>query len=124
MQTALLPPRNRMLAAFAARDATYEGVFVTAVKTTGIFCRPTCRARKPRPENVEFFASAGEALRAGFRPCARCRPLEPAGAPPPWLRGLLEEIDREPERRWRETDPRGRGPRAERGRRWFVPGPG
>ncbi len=50
-------------------DSAYEGVFFTAVKTTGIFCRPTCGARKPKPENVEFFSLANEAMAAGYRPC-------------------------------------------------------
>ncbi|HVS17780.1 MAG TPA: Ada metal-binding domain-containing protein, partial [Planctomycetota bacterium] len=54
--TATLPPRAEMLAAVRRRDARYEGVFVLAVRTTGVACRPGCPARTPRPENVEFFA--------------------------------------------------------------------
>jgi AraC family transcriptional regulator of adaptative response/methylated-DNA-[protein]-cysteine methyltransferase len=119
MHTHRLPSREHMLAAFLGRDAAYEGVFVTAVHTTGIFCRPTCPARKPRPENVEFFASPRDALLAGFRPCARCRPLEPAGAAPPWLRDLLAAVERDPQRRWREADLHARGLHPERVRRWF-----
>src|SRR5690606_32098903 len=91
-----LPDRDEMLAAFERRDAGYEGVFVTAVRTTGVFCRPTCPARRPRPENVEFFTSAREALTAGYRPCLRCRPLEAAGAVPEWLRPLLAEVEASP----------------------------
>ena len=49
--------------ALLAKDGTYEGTFIAAVKTTGIFCRPTCRARKPKRENVEFYASTGAAGR-------------------------------------------------------------
>lgn len=114
-----LPPRTEMLAAFDARDGSYEGVFVTAVRTTGIFCRPTCSAKKPRPENVEFFSSSREALFAGYRPCRRCRPLEPEGTPPEWLRRLLAEVEEDPGRRWRDRDLRSLGLEPDRVRRWF-----
>jgi methylphosphotriester-DNA--protein-cysteine methyltransferase len=69
-----------MARAFAARDARYDGRFVGAVRTTGIYCRPSCSCRKPRPENVRFFRSGAAAAAAGFRPCKRCRP-ELAGGP-------------------------------------------
>jgi AraC family transcriptional regulator of adaptative response/methylated-DNA-[protein]-cysteine methyltransferase len=51
------------------KDPQYEGVFITAVKTTGIFCRPVCTARKPKRENVEFYNSVQEAINHGYRPC-------------------------------------------------------
>ena len=54
--------------AFNNRDAEYDGVFFTAVRTTGIFCRPTCPARKPLAKNVEFFATAEQSAAAGYRP--------------------------------------------------------
>lgn len=108
-----------MLEAFLERDATYDGVFITGVHTTGIFCRPTCAARKPRPENISFFGTPQEALLSGYRPCRRCRPLEPAGTPPQWLRPLLEEVDADPARRWTDQDVRSRGMSPERVRRWF-----
>ena len=57
------------------KNAEYEGVFYVGVKTTGVFCRPTCPARKPKFENCEFYKTAEEALLASFRPCLRCRPL-------------------------------------------------
>lgn len=114
-----LPPRAEMLDAFHRRDPAYEGVFVTCVRTTGIFCRPTCPARKPRSENVEFFPAARDALAAGYRPCRRCRPLEPKGQPPDWLRPLIEAVEEEPARRWRDDDLRRRGLEPERVRRWF-----
>lgn len=56
------------------RDASKDGAFFYAVKTTGIFCRPTCPSRRPRPENVLFFDDVESARAAGFRPCERCRP--------------------------------------------------
>jgi AraC family transcriptional regulator, regulatory protein of adaptative response / methylated-DNA-[protein]-cysteine methyltransferase len=65
-------------AAFIARDAGLDGEFFIAVKTTGIYCRPSCAARRPKRENVRFFATAAEAERAGFRPCKRCKPNEPS----------------------------------------------
>ncbi len=109
-----------MQAALRGRDASYDGVFFAGVRTTGIFCRPTCPAKKPRPENVEFFPTAHDALLAGFRPCLRCRPMEPAGARPSWLEPLLAEIEKDPSRRWRDRDLRARGLEPGRVRRWFV----
>jgi AraC family transcriptional regulator, regulatory protein of adaptative response / methylated-DNA-[protein]-cysteine methyltransferase len=91
-----LPDPDTLYTALLHRDSTFEGIFVVGVKTTGVFCRPTCRARMPRRENVEFFPSAHEALRHGYRPCKICTPLEHAGAPPAWLRPLLEELDDSP----------------------------
>ncbi|OAV84632.1 hypothetical protein PTTG_31144 [Puccinia triticina 1-1 BBBD Race 1] len=60
--------------AVLARDGNADGQFVFAVQTTGIFCRPSCRARHALRENVRFYADAGQAAQAGFRPCKRCRP--------------------------------------------------
>lgn len=62
--------------AVARRDTRYDGVYYTGVKTTGIVCRPSCRARTPKPDNVVFYPSLEKALQAGFRPCKRCRPDE------------------------------------------------
>lgn len=114
-----LPPRRELLAAFLRRDPAYDGVFFTGVKTTGIFCRPTCPARKPKPENVEFFPRADDALFNGYRPCRRCRPLEPRGRTPDWLQPLLDEIEDDPARRLRDRDLRRRGLDPSRVRRWF-----
>ena len=71
---------DAMWAAFLARDPRWDGRFVAAVRTTGIFCRPTCTCRKPLRRNVRFYASPDEAARAGFRPCKRCRPELAGGA--------------------------------------------
>lgn len=86
------------------RNPAYEGLFFVGVKTTGVFCRPTCPARKPKFENCEFFETAQEALRASFRPCMRCRPLSPPGSAPEIVQTLIEVIERNPERRWSEQD--------------------
>ena len=104
MNARALPSRTEMVSAYMNGDRSYDGVFFTAVRTTGIFCRPTCPAKKPRPENVDFYPSAREALLAGYRPCLRCRPMEPHGTPPDWLRALLAEIESDPSRRWRDRD--------------------
>lgn len=108
-----------MIEAFFQRDPSYDGVFYTGVRTTGIFCRPTCSARKPLLENISFFAVAEEALSAGYRPCRRCRPLEQGGEAPEWVRPLLEAVEDDPTRRWTDQDVRHRGLSPSRVRRWF-----
>lgn len=113
-----LPPREDMLAAMLASDPACEGVFYTAVKTTGIFCRPTCPARKPRPENVEFFASAEACLAAGYRPCKRCRPLSLPDATPEAYARLLAEADADPRRALGEAQLQARGIDPLQLRRW------
>ena len=67
--------------AFASRDRRFEGRFVTAVVTTGIYCRPGCPARLPRRRNIRFYACPAAAEEAGFRPCLRCRPDAVPGTP-------------------------------------------
>ncbi len=115
----LLLDEDSMYDAFVRRDASYEGLFVMGVRTTGIFCRPTCSARKPLRKNGEFFPRAGEALAAGYRPCQRCRPLDPTGATPDWLTALLSTIDAHPTRRWTTSDISEFGIEPARVRRWF-----
>ena len=119
MITRELPPTPVMLEAFLERDSSYDGVFITGVETTGIFCRTTCTAKKPRPENVRFFGSPHEALLSGYRPCKRCRPMQPIGTPPEWLQPLLDRIEDDPARRWTDHDMRSEGLSPERVRRWF-----
>ncbi len=117
--TTALPSFHEMYAALCARDSQYEGVFIVGVRTTGIFCRPTCTARKPKPENVEFFADVAAARAAGFRPCKRCRPEESQGETPDWISDLLAAIDRDPSARWTDARLREEGIQPERLRRWF-----
>jgi len=93
-----LPPIREMQNAYLKRKADYNGLFYLGVKTTGIFCRPTCPARKPLPKNVEYFPSPQEALRSGYRPCRRCRPMD-VDHQPPWVSDLLADIDRNPSAR-------------------------
>ncbi len=70
---------DRYWQACLERDASFDGRVILAVRTTGIYCRPSCPARKPRRENVAFFALPELARRAGYRPCKRCRPLDAGG---------------------------------------------
>jgi AraC family transcriptional regulator of adaptative response/methylated-DNA-[protein]-cysteine methyltransferase len=63
-------------AAFERRDRSWDGRVIGAVKTTGIYCKPSCPAKRPKRENVEFFGSRDEARAAGYRPCLRCKPDE------------------------------------------------
>ena len=65
---------NKLWTAFEARDAKADGSFVAAVTSTGIYCKASCPARRPKRENVRFYPSAAAAQEAGFRPCLRCRP--------------------------------------------------
>ena len=92
----LLPPPDTMYRALVNRDSTFEGIFYAAVRTTGIFCRPTCTAKKPARENVDFFATAGEALHSGYRPCLRCNPMDPDRRPPKLIERLRAEVERAP----------------------------
>ena len=119
IQSDLLPDTATMWRAFEKRDAEFEGIFLVGVRTTGIFCRPTCSARKPKAENVEFFPRAGDALAAGYRPCKRCTPMEAKGSFPDWLKPLMAAVDSEPLRRWTAEDLRGSGIDPARARRWF-----
>ena len=68
------PAPDARWAAVAGRDSRADGVFVYAVRSTGIYCRPSCPSRRPRPDRVEYFASPADAAGAGFRPCRRCKP--------------------------------------------------
>ena len=110
---------DEMYRALLERDTEYDGLFFVAVKTTGIFCRPTCTARKPVQKNVRFFARSRDALAAGFRPCKRCRPMEVSGRMPPWLEAIVADAERDVHRRWTDADLRERGVEPTRVRRWF-----
>ncbi|HVF40350.1 MAG TPA: methylated-DNA--[protein]-cysteine S-methyltransferase [Gemmatimonadaceae bacterium] len=120
MTTMSMPSADKMYRALTTRDSTYDGVFFAAIRTTGIFCRPTCGARKPRPENVEFYPSVRDALIAGYRPCKRCDPMKPDGEAPGWIQQLLAEVDEDPSRRWRDADLRAVKLDPARVRRWFL----
>lgn len=105
--------------ALVRSDPAYEGRFITAVRTTGIFCRPTCRARKPRPENVEFFPTVKEALQAGYRPCKLCHPLEAREPVPGMIQDLLDEVEDHPTVRITDRNLGARGLDPDTVRAWF-----
>lgn len=112
-------PTAEMQQAYLERDASYDGLFLLGVRTTGIFCRPTCPARKPLPKNVEYFPTARAALVAGYRPCKRCRPLE-LDDRPPWAATLLDDVERDPSSRITDGDLRARGIDPSTVRRYFL----
>ncbi|WP_299361882.1 bifunctional transcriptional activator/DNA repair enzyme AdaA [uncultured Paracoccus sp.] len=110
MDTLFSPPEfspadaQTLYRALVDRDPAYEGRALVGVTTTGIFCRLTCPARKPRPENCRWFAGPAAALAAGFRPCRRCHPLGPQADGDPVIGRMLTKLQADPERRWREAD--------------------
>lgn len=101
------------------KNPDFEGVFWMGVKTTGIFCRPTCTARKPKPENVEFFQDAKSAILKGYRPCKICKPLENPGETPIEIQKLLEELRENPSLKFKDYDLIARGLEPVNVRRWF-----
>lgn len=119
VKPARLPSFDEMYAALCAKDSRYEGVFVVGVRSTGIFCRPTCAARKPKPQNVVFYPAPGDALAAGFRACKRCKPMQNAEETPRWVQQLIDDIEEEPALRWTDQRLRDCGIHPVRVRRWF-----
>src|SRR6266566_894167 len=91
----MIPSVKEMQRAYLAKDVSYDGIFFLGVRTTGIFCRPSCPARKPLPKNVEYLPSTQAAVAAGYRACKRCRPLD-ADEQPAWAAGLLAELEGDP----------------------------
>jgi AraC family transcriptional regulator, regulatory protein of adaptative response / methylated-DNA-[protein]-cysteine methyltransferase len=104
---------------FYEKDASYDGIFYVGVRTTGIFCRPSCSAR-PKLENVEFFRTIREAVFAGYRPCKRCAPTQLAGIPPGWVARLIKKSEAEPKRKISAGELRMMGITPERARHWFL----
>ncbi len=79
--------------AYLNRDKSFEGIFFLAVKTTGIFCRPGCKAKAPKKENVEFFSSPYDAIDKGYRPCRKCHPLQQLGEVPLWVKKAMDLVN-------------------------------
>lgn len=109
-----------MYEALVNKDSQFEGLFYAAVKTTGIFCRSTCTARKPRRENVEFFETTREALTHGYRPCKVCRPLEKAGVLPTGIKSVMEELHANPDLKLTDYMLVKKGIDPATTRRWFL----
>lgn len=114
-----IPSRAEMERAYKQSDANYDGVFFLGVRTTGIFCRPSCGARKPLARNVDFFSTVREALFAGYRPCRRCTPMAAVGKLPAWATPLVSAIDQDPNKRMTDADIRALGIDPARARRFF-----
>ncbi|WMT43437.1 bifunctional transcriptional activator/DNA repair enzyme AdaA [Paenibacillus sp. D2_2] len=79
--------------AIVYNDPTYDGKFFYAVKTTGIFCRPSCKSRPPKMENIRLFETAEQALSENFRPCKRCRPTGQRLPDDEWIQVVTDYID-------------------------------
>src|SRR5690606_4585965 len=101
------------------KNPDFEGVVWMGVKTTGIFCRPICHARKPKPENVEFFHSTKDAILKGYRPCKVCKPLENPDETPDYIQQILEELRENPAQKVNHYDLVKRGVEPATMRRWF-----
>lgn len=109
-----------MVKAMHDRDASFDGLFYICVKTTGIFCRPACTARKPLRKNVVFHRTVRDCLLDGFRPCKRCRPLARSAEDRRWLELLLARIERDPSAKLRDADLVAMGVSPHRARRYFT----
>jgi AraC family transcriptional regulator of adaptative response/methylated-DNA-[protein]-cysteine methyltransferase len=114
-----LPRREELLRAVSDRDPSYEGIFVVGVRTTGIFCRPTCTSKRARPENLDFFPTTADAEAAGFRACLRCKPLETSGSHPEWVRSLLALLEEQPALRLTDSTLKRLGVHPATARRYF-----
>ncbi len=99
-----LHDHDRLYTALCDRDASFDGRVYVGVTSTGIFCRLTCPARNPKPENCRFFGSVGECFEAGFRACKRCHPLAPMADADPIIATLLKALEDRPTYRWAEGD--------------------
>lgn len=108
-----------MRRAMLGRDTAYDGVFFVCVRSTRIFCRPSCPARKPLAKNTVYRATVRDCLLDGFRPCLRCRPLA-SGESPDWLGKLLATIEKDPCSRITDQELRRIGVDPHRARRYFT----
>ena len=97
-----------------------DKAFLIANTASGIFCRPGCSASGAGSDQEREFESAREALAAGFRPCARCKPLQSSAEDPSWLNTLMDAVDEDPARRWHDQDLAGKNMDPATVRRWFI----
>lgn len=110
---------TRLYDIFARRDTAYGSMFFMGVTSTGIFCRPGCPARLPKPENCTFHRTAEDALDAGYRACRRCHPMKLPGEASDLIKGLINLVEEDPERKWSEQDLLARGIDPSTARRQF-----
>ncbi|MBE2256021.1 MAG: bifunctional transcriptional activator/DNA repair protein Ada [Ignavibacteria bacterium] len=104
---------------FIGNELKYDGIYWVGVKTTGIFCRPVCTAKRPKPENVVIFSSIKEALQNGFRACKICKPLSDTNNENKDINLLISKINESPERKFKDYDLRKMGYEPATLRRWF-----
>jgi len=109
-----------MYKAIVEKDTSFEGVFFTAVKTTGIFCRPSCTARKPKLENVEFLKTSKECILKGYRACKVCHPLKTINHTPIEFQQIIDELSKNPALKFKDYDLRQKGIEPSQIRRWFL----
>ncbi len=101
------------------REPSYVGIFYVGVKTTSIFCISTCRARKPKFENVEFYTTFKEALDSGYRPCKICKPTENANEAPVQVKAAIKMVKETPKEKITDYQLKQNGISPELVRRWF-----
>ncbi|MCV6547824.1 MAG: trifunctional transcriptional activator/DNA repair protein Ada/methylated-DNA--[protein]-cysteine S-methyltransferase [Cohaesibacter sp.] len=99
-----LPNDQILYQALLERDPEFEGRAYVCVSSTGIFCRLTCPARKPKFKNCSFQETIAACLEAGFRPCKRCHPMQTAAEADPAVQSLLAALEQSPQHRWSEAD--------------------
>lgn len=105
--------------ALLARNERFIGTFFVGVKTTSIFCLPTCRARKPKLKNVEFYTSFKDALDNGYRPCKICKPTENANQTPAQVEKAIQLVKENPKEKIKDAQLRAEAISPEVVRRWF-----
>lgn len=116
--TNLLLQYDEMYDALRRQDIEYDGFVFFGVATTGFFCRPGCASKTPGRDEVSFFDRTSDALKAGFRPCKRCQPMQVAARMPLWLETAVNQLDADPEQIWLEQERQGVDPRTVRS--WFL----
>jgi len=106
-------------AKYALLNHGSQSLYITAVVTTGIFCRASCRAKKPKAKNVLFYDNPTEAIRAGFRPCKICKPMEARGETPIYIKKIIVELQENIYLKIKDYDLKQKGIDPNKIRRWF-----
>lgn len=118
----IITDRNKINTYYRAllnRDQSYVGIFYVGVKTTSIFCIATCRARKPKLKNVEFYTTFQDAIDNGYRPCKICKPTQNADQTPPQVQKAMELIKLNPQEKISDLRLKENNISADLVRRWF-----
>lgn len=110
---------NDFYQALVDKNPSYVGIFFVGVKTTSVFCIATCRARKPKFENVEFFTTFESALHHGYRPCKLCKPTENAHEAPTDVQQAIDLVRKNPKVKISDYELKQQGIQPEKIRRWF-----